>query len=113
MKTMPLLIAWFVGLACAATAQAASFDCGKAVRPEEKTVCADRALNDMDVELATTYRLLGGLFAMGVRGEMQDAQEDWLARRKQCGSDKTCLRGVYRQRLEALKQLYDRIDKPI
>ena len=112
MKTMPLLIAGFVGLGCAA-AQAASFDCRKAAHPDEKAVCADRSLNDMDVELATTYRLLGGLFAMGVRGEMQDAQDDWLAKRRQCKSDKACLRNVYRQRLEELKRLYEKIDKPI
>ena len=113
MKTMSLLTAAFVGLGCAVVAQAASFDCGKAERPDEKTVCADLLLNDLDVELATTYRLLGGLFAMGVRGEMQDAQDDWLVKRRQCKNDKSCLRTAYRQRLEELRQLYEKIDKPI
>ncbi|SDO43932.1 lysozyme inhibitor LprI family protein [Pseudomonas jinjuensis] len=96
-----------------ASASAASFDCSKALRADEKAICADRHLSEQDVEMATTYRLLSGLFAMGVRGDMQDAQQAWLKQRRACGADRACLEKRYRQRLGALQKLYDGIDKPL
>ena len=95
------------------TAQAASFDCGKAKQPAEIAICTDRQLNDLDVEMATTYRLLRGLFAMGNRGAMQDEQVAWLKERNACGSDNDCLLDQYEKRLTHLKQRYDRIEKPL
>ena len=95
------------------TVYAASFDCKKAISKDEKTICADRVLSEKDVEMATTYRLLSGLFAMGVRDDMKDAQQLWLSERKKCGSNKVCLRNTYEARLKALNQLYEGINKPI
>ncbi|QXI26483.1 lysozyme inhibitor LprI family protein [Pseudomonas vanderleydeniana] len=94
-------------------AQAASFDCGRAKQPTEIAICGDRQLNDLDVEMATTYRLLRGLFAMGNRGAMQDEQLTWLAERNACGSDNACIERQYQKRLGQLKQRYDRIEKPL
>jgi hypothetical protein len=37
-------------------AGAASFDCAKAEAADEKAICADRQLNDEDVEMAGTWR---------------------------------------------------------
>ncbi|WP_273823339.1 MULTISPECIES: lysozyme inhibitor LprI family protein [Pseudomonas] len=96
-----------------ATAQAASFDCGRAKQPTEIAICSDRQLNDLDVEMATTYRLLRGLFAMGNRGAMQDEQVAWLQERNACGSDSACLQRQYDKRLTQLKARYDRIEKPL
>ncbi|AFJ47458.1 lysozyme inhibitor LprI family protein [Shimwellia blattae] len=94
-------------------ATAASFDCTRARTPDETAICHNRTLNDKDVEMATTYRLLSGLFAMGTRGNMQDAQQQWLARRHQCGSHIQCLNQRYDERLKQLQTLYDNIDKPL
>ncbi|NWC08142.1 DUF1311 domain-containing protein [Pseudomonas agarici] len=94
-------------------AQAASFDCDKARLPAEMSICTDRQLNDLDVEMATTYRLLRGLFAMGNRGAMQDEQAAWLKERNACGSDQDCLSHEYEKRLRQLKQRYDHIEKPL
>ncbi len=94
-------------------AQAASFDCGRAKQPTEIAICSDRSLNDLDVEMATTYRLLRGLFAMGNRGAMQDEQVAWLQDRNACGSDKDCIQSQYQKRLSQLKERYDHIEKPL
>ena len=41
---LPVLV-----LLCATPVAAASFDCAKAKAPDEKAICATRALNDADV----------------------------------------------------------------
>ncbi len=51
---------------------AASFDCQKAQAADEKAICAHLTLNDKDVEIRK-YQFLKGLFAMGSRGALQDA----------------------------------------
>ncbi|BDH46241.1 hypothetical protein TUM12370_22850 [Salmonella enterica subsp. enterica serovar Choleraesuis] len=99
--------------AAATQAQAASFDCQKAKLPDEKAICAHRPLNDKDVEMATTYRLLKGLFAMGARGAMQDSQQEWLKQRQACKSNIVCLTKRYDERLQALQKIYDGIDRPL
>ncbi|HFJ2168641.1 TPA: hypothetical protein ACGTUS_002203 [Salmonella enterica] len=39
-------------LLMASGVSAASFDCRQAKLPDEKAICADRHLNDLDVEMA-------------------------------------------------------------
>lgn len=92
---------------------AASFDCQKAAQPDEKAICANHVLNDLDVEMATKYQFLRGLFAMGTRGTMQDDQRAWLKNRSQCGNDASCLKNVYQQRITQLDAVYAGIDKPL
>ncbi|AML58953.1 lysozyme inhibitor LprI family protein [Serratia rubidaea] len=111
MKTLPALL--LTTLLCAAGAQAASFDCRQAVAKDEQAICASRSLSDKDVEMATKYQFLRGLFAMGFRGEMQDQQSRWLATRKQCGGDVDCLSNSYRQRIGELDAIYNKIDRPL
>ena len=93
---------------------AASFDCTQAgLAADEQAICDNRTLNDLDVEMATMYRLLRGLFMMGRRGAMADDQQAWLSARQACGADIACLDAAYRTRIEALQALYDSIDRPI
>ncbi|HHN4449708.1 TPA: lysozyme inhibitor LprI family protein [Klebsiella michiganensis] len=91
----------------------ASFDCQKATQVDEKAICANRSLNDMDVVMATKYQFLRGLFPMGTRGEMMDAQKTWLHSRQKCGSDSRCLTKSYEDRLQQLDEIYAGIDKPL
>jgi len=109
MKKRVMIFALFISF----TSSAASFDCTKAKSADEKAVCANLALNDKDVEMTTTYRLLRGLFAMGVQGDMQDAQRAWLNTRRQCGGDITCLTNTYNSRLQQLNAMYRTINKPL
>lgn len=95
------------------TTCAANFDCTKAKAADEKAICANQTLNDKDVEMTTTYHLLRGLFAMGVQGDMQDAQQVWLEKRRQCGSNIPCLAHAYNSRLQQLTAIYDSINKPL
>lgn len=94
-------------------AQAASFSCEKPQHADEKTICAHRDLNDKDVEMATQYRFLKGLFAMGGRGAFQDQQQAWLKQRRACATDTRCLNQRYDERLKQMADVYGRINRPL
>lgn len=94
-------------------ALAASFSCAHAAQKDEKAICAHRALNDKDVEMATKFRFLTGLFAMGARGNMQEQQRQWLSERHRCGGDIACLTSSYDRRISQLDNAYNAIDKPL
>lgn len=87
-------------LACTATtAQAASFDCTKAVTRIEKLICADAELSQLD-------SALGRLYADARRGAadpaaLKRAQRDWLGQRDRC-RDSACVADAYRARIAAL-----------
>jgi hypothetical protein len=88
----------------AAPASAASFDCSKATGADEIAVCRDGTLSSLDSEM-------GGLFfaydkvplLMGASGARRDDAEAFLAERRACGPDLTCLRRVYTARIAALR----------
>ena len=87
-----------------AAAGAASFDCAKAAAPDEIAICASRALDDADVEMATRYDMLLQLLAMGAAGDLRDSQRAFLKSRAACGSDEACLTKAYSDRIAALKK---------
>ena len=96
-------------LLCATPVAAASFDCAKAKAPDEKAICANRALNDADVKLTTLYAVDGQLMAMGARGDMHEAQHAWLQQRAACKGDVKCLTKAYKDRLADLQAAFDDI----
>ena len=87
----------------AAPADAASFACSKASKPDEIAICGNLSLNDQDVVMATLYQTLLPLLAMGSAGATRDAQKAWLARRQACRADTSCLAAAYADRIAALK----------
>jgi uncharacterized protein len=83
-------------------AEAASFDCAKARTPDEIAICGNQTLGERDVEMATLYKVLTHLLAMGGRGAVQDDQAEWLKARGECGADVACLTERYDERIRAL-----------
>ncbi|MDX3927670.1 MAG: lysozyme inhibitor LprI family protein [Shinella sp.] len=95
-------------------ARAASFDCDAAsLAADEKAICENRALNDADVRMVTTFELLSGLLAMGARGTLQDQQSAWLKRRQACGADAECIGKAYGERMRELDAAYKNISRPL
>lgn len=92
-------------------ASAASFDCSKAETADEKAICADRQLNDDDVEMATLYVQLKPFLGMGARGDMEDQQAAWLKRRAACGADHACLSKAYADRVQQLRGGFEALAK--
>ncbi|TCR92725.1 hypothetical protein EV561_101161 [Rhizobium sp. BK376] len=95
-------------------AHAASFDCdAKVLQPDEKVICDNRALNDADVKMATTFDLLSGLLAMGSRGTLQDEQTAWLKKRQACAADAACIKTAYEERLKQFDETYKKINRQL
>ena len=90
---------------------AASFDCERAQTKTEHAVCSERAINDADVKMATTYNIVRKLVPMGNRGVIQDQQVKWLQLRDQCQDNSKCLLEVYKMRQQKLDLEMNRIYK--
>ncbi len=91
--------------------QAASYDCNKAKTVTEHAICNNRAINDADVKMATTYNIIRHLVPMGTRGAIQDQQVQWLNLRDQCRDNVSCLQDVYKMRQQKLDMYMDRVYK--
>lgn len=95
-------------------AGAASFDCGKPdLAADEKAICDNRALNDQDVKMATTFDILTQLMAMGARDTLRDEQSRWLKKRQECAADVACLTGAYEERMKKLGEAFQSINRPL
>src|SRR5262245_16265490 len=92
-------------------AGAASFDCRKASKPDEITVCDSRELSQLDVQMATLYDTVLKLVGMGTRGALRDQQQGWLRSRSDCGDDRGCIAALYHARIRALNAEVERIAK--
>lgn len=100
MKQIAGMVLVLAGLALGFTAQAASFDCGKAATKVEKMICADAKLSKLDEVLNADYKtaLQDEKQAKAVR----QAQKRWLKKRNRC-TDTVCLEDRYFERLEKLQ----------
>jgi uncharacterized protein len=59
--------------------------------------------------MATLYQWGTAFVAMGQRGDMQDAQRDFLKQREACGADIACLRRLYEARIGQLQTVMERV----
>lgn len=93
---------------------AASFDCSKTdLAADEKTICENRALNDQDVKMATTFDILTQLMAMGSRDALKTEQSEWLKHRQTCEADVACLTKAYDERMVKLGEAFQSINRPL
>ena len=93
-------------LGASAPAGAASFDCGKAAAPDEIAICANPALSDLDVKMATLYGVRMQIpMLMGSKGAAKDEQTSWLQQRSSCGGNVQCLKKSYQARIRGLNDI--------
>lgn len=100
------LIAWAVlWLAVVARpAEAASFSCTKAAKPDEMAVCADPELSALDSEMGGLWFAYSRFpFLMGANGVRHDEARQFLDDRAACAADVACLRQLYDARIAALQ----------
>ena len=79
--------------------QAASFDCAKASTPQEKLICFDYRLSDLDSQLAWSYS--EALKQAKDISALKQSQKDWVATRGKC-LNVDCILHAYVGRIEAL-----------
>lgn len=81
------------------TAQAASFDCSKANTPQEKLICFDYRLSDLDSQLAWSYT--EALKQTKNPSPLKESQKAWVATRGKC-TNVNCAIHAYVERIEEL-----------
>jgi len=97
----------FLGASLLAPALASgqSFNCHQATTPTEHAICDSRNLSNLDVEMATLYKVVKELpMMMGQRGATEDDAKQFLQDRNACGANRSCLHEQYRKRIHALNK---------
>lgn len=77
-----------------------SFDCAKASKPQEKLVCSDSELAELDVKLADAY---SAATQTGDKAAILQAQRQWISQSFNVCSDKPCLVAAYQARINDLQ----------
>lgn len=93
----------FVAVFCTSfMAQAASFDCAKAVTFVEKEICTNAVLSRLDDALGDNYRLMmASDIGADAVAEQKARQKAWLGRRNTC-TDYSCIESAYRKRIDEM-----------
>src|SRR5262245_24310811 len=86
-------------------AGAAGFDCDTARHADERTVCSTPGMSRVDGNMNRFYRKLMGELGPHGRLWLRAEQREWLAYRRSCGSDVTCIRLAYRERVQSYRSL--------
>lgn len=104
------LFAWVVGLlpltvlTIAAPASAQSFDCQKAFYPDEKTICGDSRLGQLDQQLASAYGHWVAKLPKERRDEIERNETLFVQARRRCARDRSCIEQSYRNRIEEIQE---------
>lgn len=77
-----------------------SFDCAKASKPQEKLICSDNELAELDAKLAEAY---SKATQSGDKTVVLQAQRQWIRQSFNSCSDKDCLLTAYRDRIAQLQ----------
>jgi uncharacterized protein len=97
-----LLIATGVGAPTAANAQ--SFDCRHARYADEKMICRQPLLGQLDEELAAIYRRVLLNLPRAERGELDRNEDAFVLARRRCGGHRACIEQSYRRRIRELQE---------
>jgi uncharacterized protein len=103
--TLLALAAAALCLTASGGANAAGFDCRTARHADERAVCRTPGMSRVDSNMNRTYQKLMGELGPHARWKLRHQQRDWLAERRACGSDPTCIRLAYRERFQAYRSL--------
>jgi uncharacterized protein len=103
--TAVMTIALAYGSGAAYAGEYAPLNCNKARSPAEHAICNSYALGQSEARMATLFSVATSLVAMGQRGDIQDAQREWLTAREACGKNTACLATAYDQRIRTLEKV--------
>src|SRR5215831_907935 len=78
----------------------ASFNCSKASTSVEKTICASKALSNLDEQLAQAYESV--ILLSDNPDGVKRQQQEWLRNVRDRCRDEACLQGAYESRLAQL-----------
>jgi uncharacterized protein len=88
-------------------ADAASF-CAEARHADERTVCRTPGMVRVDRNMNREYQQLMSELGFYGRSTLRAHQREWLAERRACGNDVTCVRLAYRERMQTFRSIAKR-----
>jgi len=89
-------------------ARAQSFACDAAKKVDEKTICQNAGLANLDVVAASAFKAKARKAAPADKTKLTTDQTAWLKDRESCGSDTQCIEILYLKRmLELETPLFD------
>jgi len=84
------------------SAQAASFNCRLADKPDEVLICQSPELSALDDRMSSLYFTLRNRVYGLQRAALEQQQSAWLRRRFACGRDYRCVEGAYLNQIQVL-----------
>lgn len=103
-KTLLSLVAFY--FSCADIALPASFDCTQTSSKTEVAICGDAEVSNLDDVASSEYQAAKKRLAQP--DDLVEEQRQWLSgTRNDCDGDLTCLRRVYRDRIDFLEFVGD------
>ena len=96
------LCALLIGSGFGPSASAQSFDCRNARSADEKAICQDSRLGELDKQLAGVYDRVGGKLSKQERQEFENHETAFVNARHRCGGHSGCIEQSYRNRLQEL-----------
>src|ERR1051326_362533 len=91
-----------IALGFTSRAGAQSFDCRNARSADEKAICQDSRLGELDKQLADVYDRVGGKLSKQERQEFENHETAFVNARHRCGGHPGCIEQSYRNRLQEL-----------
>ena len=93
-----------IAISWPSTAHAISpINCAKAANATERTICSTPSLLQADARMTTYFEIATQFVGMGVRGDLEDSQRDFVAVRDKCGTDKACILAAYKKQTAPLE----------
>jgi uncharacterized protein len=80
-----------------------SFDCRNARHADEKTICRESRLGELDKELAAAYDRAGKKLSKQERAEFENNETAFVNARHRCAEHQGCIEQSYRNRLQELR----------
>jgi uncharacterized protein len=97
--------AFAAGLAWTKDANTQSFNCNHARHTDERTICREPALRQLDQELASVYRRLIIRLSKSGREQLDREEEKFVVARRRCGNRTACIEQSYRKRIQELEEM--------
>ena len=97
---LALLMMTWIG---APPAAGQSFDCRNARHADEKTICRESRLGELDKELAAAYDRAGKKLSKQERAEFENNETAFVSARHRCAEHQGCIEQSYRNRLQELR----------
>ena len=87
----------------ASRASAQSFNCRNAHYPDEKTICREPALGQLDQDLASAYSRVMQKLPRAERDAFDKNEDTFVTARRRCGEQRACIEQSYRNRIKELQ----------